>query len=166
MAYSTLVRPQLKYAAAVWDPHTKGKTKQVEKVQRRAARWVSGNYERLASVSDMIATLGWRSLEQRWADAGLCLFYKILHGLVAVTLPDYIEPNTHISRYCHSMTFRQLQTSTEYYKHSFFPLAVVQWNALPKSVVCLPSLEAFKAAVWGLHHSRPKTLSRLFLTCF
>ena len=155
MAYSTLVRPQLEYAAAVWDPHTKGKTQQVEKVQRRAARWVSGNYERLASVSDMIATLGWRSLEQRWADAGLCLFYKIIHGLVAVTLPDYIEPNTRISRYCHSMTFRQLQTSTEYYKHSFFPLAVVQWNALPKSVVCLPSLEAFKAAVCGLHHSRP-----------
>ena len=155
MAYSTLVRPQLEYAAAVWDPHKKGKTQQVEKVKRRAARWVSGNYERLASVSDMIATLGWRSLEQRWADAGLCLFNKIIHGLVAVTLPDYIEPNTRISQYCHSMTFRQLQTSTEYYKHSFFPLAVVQWNALPKSVVCLPSLEAFKAAVCGLHHTRP-----------
>ena len=56
MAYSTLVRPQLEYAAAVWDPHTKGKTKQVENVQRRAARWVSGNYERLAIVSVMIAT--------------------------------------------------------------------------------------------------------------
>ena len=137
--------------------HTKGKTKQVEKVQRRAARWVSGNYERLASVSDMIATLGWHNLEQRRADACLCLFYKFIHGLVAIPLPDYIEPNTcnGISRYCHSVTFRQLQTSTEYYKHSFFPLAVVQLNALPKSVVCLPSLDAFKAAVSGLHHSRP-----------
>ena len=26
MAYSTLVRPQLKYAAAAWDAHTKSKT--------------------------------------------------------------------------------------------------------------------------------------------
>ena len=141
MAYSTLFRPQLEYAAAVWDPHTKGKTQQVEKVQRRAVRLVSGNYERSASVSDMFATLGWLSLEQRWADARLCLFYKIIHGLVAVHLAEYIEPNTRISRYCHSMTFQQLQTSIEYYKHSFFPLAVVQWNALPKSVVCLPSLQ-------------------------
>ena len=49
-------RQQLEYAAAVWDPHTKGKTLQVEKVQRRAARWVSCNYERLESVSDMTAT--------------------------------------------------------------------------------------------------------------
>ena len=124
MTYSTLVRPQLEYAAAVRDPHTKGKTKQVEKVQRRAARWVSGNYERLASVPDIISTLGWCSLEQRRVDAHLCLFYKIIHDLVAVPLHDYIEPNTRISRYCHSITFRQLQTSTEYYKHSFFPLAV------------------------------------------
>ena len=41
MVYNTLVRPQLEYDAAVWDPHTKDQTKQVEKVQRRAARWVS-----------------------------------------------------------------------------------------------------------------------------
>ena len=155
MAYNTLVRPQLEYAAAVWDPHTKGKTSQVEKVQRRAARWVSCNYVRLASVTDMTETLGWRSLAQRRADARLCLFYKIIHGLVAVPLPSYIELNTRISRYCHSMTFRQLHTTTNYYKYSFFPLAVVQWNALPESVVCLPSLEAFKAAVSRLQHSRP-----------
>ena len=50
MAYNTLVRPQLEYAAAVWDPHTKDKSYQVEKVQRRAARWVSCNFVRLASV--------------------------------------------------------------------------------------------------------------------
>ena len=49
----------------VWDPHTKGKTSQVEKVQRRAARWVSCNYVRLASVTDMTETLGWHSLAQR-----------------------------------------------------------------------------------------------------
>ena len=58
----------------VWDPHTKDKSKQVEKVQRRAARWVSCNYVRLACVSDMLETLGWRSLQQRRADTRLCLF--------------------------------------------------------------------------------------------
>ena len=62
MAYSTLIRPQLEYTAAVWDPHTKDMAKQVEKVQCRAARRVSCNYERFASVSDMIATLGWCNL--------------------------------------------------------------------------------------------------------
>ena len=97
------------------------------------------------------------ALEQRRADARLCVFYKVIHGLVAVPLLDYINhSNTcRISRYCHSMTFRQVSTSTDCYKFSFFPLAIVQWNSLPESVACLQSLDAFKAAVCKLQHSRP-----------
>ena len=40
-AYNTLVRPQLKYTSAVWDPHTKVRTSQIEQVQQRAACWDS-----------------------------------------------------------------------------------------------------------------------------
>ena len=36
ITYITLVRPQLEYAAPIWNPYTKGKTLQLEKVQRRA----------------------------------------------------------------------------------------------------------------------------------
>ena len=103
----------------------------------------------------MLDRLGWRSLAQRRADARLCLFYKIVHGLVAVPLPDYIIPTHRVSRYCHSMTFRQIHTGTNYYKYSFFPLAIVQWNALPEAVVSLQDLDSFKVAVSKLQHSRP-----------
>ena len=37
----------------VWGPQTKDQTEQFEKVQRRAARWVSCNYVKLASVTDL-----------------------------------------------------------------------------------------------------------------
>ena len=36
-AYNTLVRSRLEFAAPIWDPYTKEKTLQLEKVQRRAA---------------------------------------------------------------------------------------------------------------------------------
>ena len=106
-AYNTLVRPQLEYASAVRDPHTKEQITQIEKVQRRAARWTVNYFDQQASVTKIIQELGWRALEQRPADAHLCLFYKNVHGLVAVPLPDYVQYNNRISRYCHSMTFRQ-----------------------------------------------------------
>ena len=35
-----MVRPQLEYASDVWDPHYVGDIMELEKVQRRAARWV------------------------------------------------------------------------------------------------------------------------------
>ena len=84
--------------------------------------------------------------------ACLCLFYKVVNGLVAVPLPDYIQPTHRISRYCHSMTFRQIHTDKDSYKYSSSPLAIVQWNALPENVVTSPSLDSFKAAVGELQH--------------
>ena len=126
----------------------------MSKCNGRAARWTVNNFEQKASVTEMVKNLGWRTLEQRRADAGLCLFYKVVHGLVAVPLPDYIQYSNRISRYCHSMTFRQVSTSTDYYKYSFH-LAIVQWNALPESVACLQSIGVFKTAVCKLQNSRP-----------
>ena len=131
------------------------KTEQIEKVQRRAARWTTCNFDRMASVSAMLETLGWRTLEQRCADLCLCLFYKIVNNMVAVPLPDYIKPNPHTSRRGHSMTFQQIHTGKDFYKYSFFPLAVVQRNALPESAVSSPSLDIFKAEIGKLQHVKP-----------
>ena len=33
MAYQSLVRPQLEYSPAVWDPHTREEARKIEKVQ-------------------------------------------------------------------------------------------------------------------------------------
>ena len=75
----------------IWDPHTKQEIFQLEKVQRRAVRWTTSYYDYRSSVTAMLQSLGWRTFEQRWADARLCLFYKIVYGLVAVPLPVYIN---------------------------------------------------------------------------
>ena len=40
-AYKGLVRPVLEYGISVWDPHTHGLQEELEKVQNRAARFVT-----------------------------------------------------------------------------------------------------------------------------
>ena len=94
------------YAAPIWDPYTKEKAHQFEKIHRMAACWTTSNYDYRSSVTAMLDQLGWRTLEQRQADACLCLFYKIVPGLVAIPLPDYIQPTQRVSRYCCSMTLQ------------------------------------------------------------
>ena len=130
MAYQSLVHFQLKYASAVWDLYTKDRTHTFEMVQRRVAWWTLSEYTRTNNVTSLQSQLNWKTLERRRSVAGLCLFYKFVKGLVAVLLPDYMKPTHRISGYCHSMTFRQIHTSKDYYKYSFFPLAIVQSKAL------------------------------------
>ena len=45
-AYKTMVRPVLEYASCAWDPYRKGQISKLEAVQRRAARFVTGQHGR------------------------------------------------------------------------------------------------------------------------
>ena len=48
-AYISLVRPTLEYVASVWDPHLIKDRNSLAAVQRKAARFVYGDYRRRAS---------------------------------------------------------------------------------------------------------------------
>ena len=43
-AYKGMVRPILEYGSSVWDPHPDKLQEELEKVQNRAARFVTRNY--------------------------------------------------------------------------------------------------------------------------
>ena len=145
------------------EPHTKDDIHKIESVQRRAAQLVLGDYSPYSSVTDMIGKLGWRNLEQRRTDSRLVLFYKFVYGYIAVPLPSYVIPLPRASRTSHPLAHRQISTRTDYYKYSFYPLTVVQWNGLPASIATLTDLNRFKRAVCQVCHSNHKSAILLFL---
>lgn len=46
MLYTTLVRPQMEYASMIWDPRNMTNIIRLERIQRRAARFVTENYHK------------------------------------------------------------------------------------------------------------------------
>ena len=83
-AYKGLVRPVLEYGSSVWDPHTHGLQEELEKVQNRAARFVTGNYVfETGSMTGILGQLKWESLKKRRKDSRLILLYK---GLIIIII--------------------------------------------------------------------------------
>jgi hypothetical protein len=151
-AYQTLVRPQLEYGSAIWDPYTKENINMVEMVQRRAARFICRNYESTASVTEMLQKLDLRSLLQRRVDLRLTTFYKMMHGLVAIDLTTNLTPQTRQSRHSHSQSFIPIADPRSYILYSFIPRTIVQWNKLPPTVIHQGNADSFRKAISKLTH--------------
>ena len=138
-----LVRPILEYCSPVWDLcHIKKYTNNIEKVQRRAARFVFNWYHNMSSPTDMIRQLEWESLEQRRQKARLTMFYKIQHGLVAVHLPAIVTRALR-PRPGYPYQYQINYYRTDSYRNSFFPLAIKQWNTFPSPIVSKGTLPLF-----------------------
>ena len=147
MAVNTLIRPKVEYSSAVWDPYTKENIDKIERVQRRAARYVYNNYDYSSSVTTMLENLKWQPLEERRMNTRLCLLYKAVNGLVAIPVQQYLIPLNRPSRHSNSLSFQLFSTRHDYFKYSFFPRTVVQWNLLPDATVKASTCDAFRACI-------------------
>ena len=94
-AYLSLVRSTLEYSSIVWDPYLQKDTDKLEKVQRRAARFITGNYTSRdqGCVSQMLAELNLPPLQDRRKANRLTFFFKVVEGLVpAMQSHDFLTP--------------------------------------------------------------------------
>ena len=107
----------------------------LEKVQNRASRFVTGNYNfETGSMTSILEQLGWESLHKRRKGSKLILLFKGLKGRASIPCDDLQPPNGR-SRNQHPMALQVPYTRTDIYKYSFFPDTIRDWNALPAAVI-------------------------------
>ena len=145
-AYTTYVRPTVEFACSAWDPYTQRNIKKIEQVQRSAARFIFGDFQRTSSVTNMVSSLNWTSLEDRRRQSRIIMLYKIHHDLVDIKSKDYLTPYSSSTR-GHSSKYHIPQSRSSVYSSSFFPRTIKEWNKLPFDPAEFSSLDAFKAVL-------------------
>lgn len=129
LAYNTLIRPKMEYACVVWDPHTKKNINSLEKIQRRAVRFIYSVYGRNVSVTKTMQNHGIVTLESRRKFLRLKFLYSLTNRRLGLDPSHFVTPLS-TRRTCHSraLSLMPFFARTDLFKFSFFPRTVNDWN--------------------------------------
>ena len=130
--YFTLVRPHLEYACSIWDPANKDCIRELEKVQRKAIRFVKNSYDKTASVTQMLKDAGWESLEERRSSQRIKLLDKFRETSFIEDVKSIMRPPCYIGRSDNARKIREIDARTERFKNSFFPRTIRENNRIVK----------------------------------
>ena len=132
LPFNAIVRSKLEYAAEIWDPHTKNDILKLERVQRKAVRFIYGKYARKDSPSLLMSQNGIQTLQTRRKINRLVLLHNTLAAKNNMVLPSSVcRPTTRRTRHSHEHLLAPIFARTNAHKYGFFPRTVCEWNSLP-----------------------------------
>ena len=152
--YKSFIRPHLDYGDVIYDqPNNESFKQKIESVQYNAALAITGAIKG-TSRERLYQELGLESMKDRRWYRRLTYFYNIVNGNCPEYLEKYLPSKQHSHNNERSNLFRIFISHTEYYKNSFFPFCVNEWNKLDPSIRNSTSISIFKNAL--LKFIRPK----------
>lgn len=143
-AYQALVRPQLEYAAAAWNPHAENDIRSLEAIQRQAVRFICGEYGRFTSITPLLSQLDLDLLATRRLMTQCTMFFKIHNQLINLQFPSCVRLLPASGRTSHQLRYIPIQGIRDPYKFSFYVRTIPIWNRLPQAAVDMTSVAAFQ----------------------
>ena len=112
-SYLSLIRSVLEYGSVVWDPYLKKDIDALERVQRRAARFVTGDYHSRSTgtLQRLLNKLKLPELQDRRKQLRLILFFKVVEGLVPAIPADKFTKQQKPGRLIRSSTDKNFISS-------------------------------------------------------
>lgn len=150
LAYVTFVRPVLEYASIVWFPHTANNIAILERVQRKAVRFIFNRYGRNDSPTALLHRAGLATLDSRAKVFRLKFLYLLLHRSFRINPDLYLNfRDTRPTRRRHPWELEEYSFSNNTFSYSFFPRAIREWNTLDAVITQQPTLEKFMKLIEG-----------------
>ena len=169
-AYLSLIRSTLEYGAVVWDSQYKMDIDKLERIQHRAARFISQDFKSMETgcVTKMLKDLKLPRLQERRKQLRLIFMYKVVEGLVpAMPHNQFFTPKNKNKRQikakkfdncisdniinksatCNTRPYLVPNSHTEQYRNSFFVRTTEEWNHLDDQVVTSSSLDIFRKRI-------------------
>ena len=132
--YLALVKSQLSYATQVWSPDKIALKTQIERVQRRATRWILKQPVGVMSCRDRLLTLKLLPLtfDRELKDLVL-FFYKCRKGFTDLNVYDFVTPVSHgRTRLSNRYNLKTPVCKTSTFQASYFNRIVKLWNYICK----------------------------------
>ena len=130
--FTTMIRPHLEYAAAVWSPHMKKDIQLIENVQRRATKQLPKKSK--LPYSERLRQLDLPTLRYRCIRGDMIDVFKILKYYDS-------DPNQILQRHTssatrgHSLKLAKKQSNSNLRLYSFSIRVINNWNNLSNHVV-------------------------------
>ena len=140
--YKSFKRPLLDYADVIYDqPSNASFAKKIESVQYNAALAITGAIKG-SSREKLYQELGLEYLyRRRWARR-FCLLYKVFSTGQPSYIYDLLPPLRSSRRHVNS--FNLVTCKSEYFKNSFIPNVIYEWNELDPDICSSASYNLFR----------------------
>ena len=111
-------------------------------VQRRCARYVTGNFDHTSSVTSLLNYLSRPTLEERQRQYHFAVMYRILHNQVDIHWQSFLTKTSSCTG-GHSCGLFVPFCKNHVYATSFFPCTSKDWNNPTFDPADAPSLDIF-----------------------
>ena len=146
--YDTIIQPHFDYAISIWGKCSKERISVVQRLQNRAARAITKNYDYTIPSSKIIQKLGWMNIDQRYQYFTGILMFKSLNNLAPLPLQNLFShvctKHSYNTRNASDDALSLPKCHLECYKQSLEYAGADLWNKIPISIRNSFTLSSFK----------------------
>jgi hypothetical protein len=108
----------------------------------------SGNrHHNTSSVSEMLNTMNWQTLQKCRLRTRLIMFHKVINENIAIPTQNILLQSQSTTRSSRKVSNRQIQCNKNSYKFSFFSQTIKDRNKLSPDITKNTTTDSFKGAL-------------------